>query len=400
MREAERGIVATLAVTRVGTLFSGVLEAPQIDDADTLICRDGMIAAIGTAAELTAEIAGADQVLDVDGATVAPGLIDSHGHPTLGDYTPRQKAVDFLDSYVHGGVTRMISAGEVHVPGRPRDREGVKALAVTARAVFENIRPGGMRVHGGNVLLEPTLTEEDFRHLVRCGVWLAKFGFGAYADPLDAVDQIRIAKSCGLLVMCHAGGVSAAGSAALRAAEIIKLGPHVCGHANGGPTAMPDTDVDRLLYDTEMALQVVQAGNLRSALRLVRRAEAAAVLHRVVVGSDTPSGFGVMPLAVLKTVVELSALAPLEPAVSWALATGNVAQVWGLPTGRVRVGAAGDLVVLDAPLGGIASDAAEAMRNGDMPGITAIVTDATVRALTSRNTPKARRVATLATGGH
>ncbi|WP_229400823.1 amidohydrolase family protein [Micromonospora okii] len=387
--------MSTLAVTRIGTLFSGIMEKPLISGADTVLCRDGAIAAIGSAADLAAEITNADQVLDVDGATVAPGLIDSHGHVTIGDYTPRQKAVDFLESYVHGGVTRMISAGEVHVPGRARDREAVKALAVTARTVFENIRPGGMRVHAGNVLLEPTLTEEDFRHLVRCGVWLAKFGFGAYPDPLDAVEQIRLAKSCGLLVMCHAGGVSAAGSAALRAAEIMALDPHVCGHANGGPTAMPDADVDRLLYDTRMVLQVVQAGNLRSGLRLVRRAEATGALHRVVVGSDTPSGFGVMPLAVLKTVVELSALAPLEPAVSWALATGNVARAWGLSAGRVQSGADADLVVLDAPLGGVATDAAGAMRNGDVPGISAVVTDAEVRALTSRNTPKARRQATL-----
>jgi enamidase len=388
--------VATLAVTRIGTLFSGVLESPVIDDADTVVCRDGVIEAVGTAAALAAQVAGADHLLDAHGATVAPGLIDSHGHVTLGDYTPRQKAVDFLESYVHGGITRMISAGEVHVPGRPRDREGVKALAVTARAVFDNIRPGGMRVHAGNVLLEPTLTEEDFRHLADCGVWLAKFGFGAYADPLDGVEQIRIARSCGLVVMCHAGGASAAGSMALRAAEIIELDPHVCGHANGGPTALPDADVDRLLSDTGMVLQVVQAGNLRSALRLVRRAQAGGALHRVVVGSDTPSGFGVMPLAVLKTVVELSALAPLEPAVSWALASGNVARAWGLPAGRIEPGAAADLVVLDAPLGAVATDAAGAMRNGDVPGITAVVTDATVRTLTSRNTPKPARAATLA----
>jgi len=387
--------LTTLAVTRIGSLFSGVLDAPLIADADTVLCRDGVITAVGTAAELAAGIAAAEQVLDVAGATVAPGLIDSHAHVTIGDYTPRQKAVDFLESYVHGGVTRMISAGEVHVPGRPRDREGVKALAITARTVFDNIRPGGMRVHAGNVLLEPTLTEDDFRHLARCGVWLAKFGFGAYPDPLDAVDQIRLAKQCGLVVMCHAGGVSAAGSAALGAAEIIELDPHVCGHANGGPTAMSDADTDRLLYDTAMVLQVVQAGNLRSALRIVRGAQSSGALHRIVVGSDTPSGFGVMPLAVLKTVVELSALAPLDPAIAWALATGNVGQAWGLPAGRIEPGAAADLLALDAPLGGVAGTAAEAMTNGDIPGVTAVVTDATVRALSSRNTPRARRAARL-----
>ena len=62
-----------------------------------------------------------------------PGLIDSHVHITFGDYTPRQKTVGFLESYIHGGVTTCISASEVHVPGRPRDPAGVKALAIAAR---------------------------------------------------------------------------------------------------------------------------------------------------------------------------------------------------------------------------------------------------------------------------
>ena len=44
-------------------------------------------------------------LVDAGGSTVTPGLIDSHCHVVLGDYTPRQKTVDFLDSYVHGGIT-------------------------------------------------------------------------------------------------------------------------------------------------------------------------------------------------------------------------------------------------------------------------------------------------------
>ena len=32
------------------------------------------------------------------------------------------------------------------MPGRPTDPEGVKALAVTAKKCWDNLRPGGMRV--------------------------------------------------------------------------------------------------------------------------------------------------------------------------------------------------------------------------------------------------------------
>jgi enamidase len=193
--------------------------------------------------------------------------------------------------------------------------------------------------------------------------------------------------------MCHGGGASAAGSASLGADDLLALNPDVCGHANGGPTALADADIGLLLSESSMALQIVQAGNLRAALMLVRRAVEDDALHRIVLGSDTPSGFGVIPLSVLKTVVELSALAGVDPARVWALATGNVARVWGLPAGRLRAGDEADLVLLDAPRGSAASTASEAMQIGDMPGVSAVVTAGVVRLLASRNTPRARRPA-------
>jgi enamidase len=199
---------------------------------------------------------------------------------------------------------------------------------------------------------------------------------------------VRWARAAGLTVMCHAGGASAAGGASLGAAALLALRPHVCGHANGGPTALPDADIEVLLDQTDMALQVVQAGNLRAALHIVRRAVARDELHRLVIGSDTPSGFGVMPLAVLKTVVELTSLGGLDPAVAWALATGNNADVWHLPQGRIRVGAPADLVALAAPAGSQADSASDALRIGDMPAITAVVTAGVLRALPGRNTPR------------
>ena len=60
-------------------------------------------------------------VIDADGMTAIPGLIDSHVHVTFGDYTPRQNTVGYLESYVHGGVTTTPTYEEL-VPG---DAEGV-----------------------------------------------------------------------------------------------------------------------------------------------------------------------------------------------------------------------------------------------------------------------------------
>ena len=76
--------------------------------ADTIITEDGRITYIG--AEPANLVQDCDVVIDAAGATVIPGLIDSQIHNTFGDYTPRQKTVGFLESYVHGGTTTSISA--------------------------------------------------------------------------------------------------------------------------------------------------------------------------------------------------------------------------------------------------------------------------------------------------
>ncbi|HLH23972.1 MAG TPA: amidohydrolase family protein [Chloroflexota bacterium] len=393
----------TLGIVNVGTIVSGDLAAGVVPG-DSILVADGRIAGIGTAQQTGA--GDADVVVDAHGTTVMPGLIDSHCHVVLGDYTPRQKTVDFLDSYVHGGITSVISPGEIHAPGRPRDAAGVKALAVAARACFLNFRPTGMKVHAGAIVIEPTLSEADFREVAAQGVWLAKFGFGAFADPLDGAPQIRWAQQYGIKVMCHSGGASIPGSKPITAEHLLALRPDVCGHINGGTTALRDEGVRRVVTETDLILQLVQAGNLRSTLNVVRLAVEHGALPRVVLASDTPTGTGVMPLGVLKTICEISSLARLAPETAIALATGNNADAWKLDAGRIAVGRAADLVVLDAPWGSAAADALGAIAIGDIPGISAVVIDGQVRTLRSRNTPAAARLATVhpplehLSGGH
>ena len=139
-----------VAIANIGRIVSGDWHDP-FAAGDTIFCEDERITDVGTAAADAVETA--DVVIDAGGMTAIPGLINSHVHITFGDYTPRQQTVGYLESYVHGGVTTAISASEVHVPGRPRDPEGVKALAVAAHKCFESYRPGGMTVHAGSVIL-------------------------------------------------------------------------------------------------------------------------------------------------------------------------------------------------------------------------------------------------------
>src|SRR6185295_1182930 len=104
----------------------------------------------------------ADTLLDAQGVCLAPGLLDSHVHPVFGDSTPRQSQLGWIDSTLSGGVTTMISAGEVHLPGRPKDIVGLKALAIVAAKAYQNVRPAGVKMHAGAPILELGLVEEDF----------------------------------------------------------------------------------------------------------------------------------------------------------------------------------------------------------------------------------------------
>lgn len=371
----------TTEIVNIGVLLTGDVAEPY-GTADSLLIQDGVITQIGNA-----NTGDAERIIDVRGATVGPGLIDSHCHVVLGDYTPRQRTIGFLESYVHGGITSCISPGEIHLPGRPHDAEGVKALAVLAQRSWSNYRPNGMKVHGGAIILEPVLTADDFNEVAAKGVWLAKFGFGLYESPAEGLPQVRDAQAAGIKVMAHSGGASIPGSKPITAEDLLLLKPDVCGHVNGGPTSLDDEKLEELVRETELILQLVQAGNLRSSLRIVDVVREIGSEHRVIIGSDTPTGTGVMPLGILKTMAELASLGGVDPGLAWAWASGAIADVYGLDAGKVQVGRPADLVISDAPWGSYGKGTVGALARGDIPGIGAVLIDGEVRTLTSRNTP-------------
>ncbi len=378
------------AVINIGTLVTGDLARP-VSEAEALFIEDGLISSIGSADGSEQ----ADQIIDANGATVGPGLIDSHCHVVIGDFTPRQNVVGFLSSYVHGGITQAISPGEIHAPGRPHDAEGVVALAVFAQRSWSNYRPNGMKVHGGAVVLEPTLERRHFRYMADQGVRLAKFGFGLYEDPADGLPEVRAAQEVGIRVMCHSGGASIPGSKPITTDHLMLLRPDVCGHINGGPSSLDDEGLLEIVTGTELVLQIVQAGNIRSAIHIVDAALEHGADHRIIIGSDTPTGTGVMPLGVIKTMAELSSLTRADPAVVWAWASGVTADVYDLDAGKIEVGRPADVVIADAPWGSHGGDALGALARGDIPGISAVLIDGRIRALRSRNTPAAARQVTV-----
>ena len=376
----------SLAVTNIGTLMTGDFDSPTVE-ADTVLVEDGLITAIGMRADLSA-----DRLIDAAGATVLPGLIDNHVHPVIGDYTPRQSQSDFLAGFVHGGVTSVVSAGEVHTPGRPTDPAGTKALAVLAHKAFANFQPGGIRVHGGAVLLEKGLEKQDFVEMAAEGVHLVgEIGISGVQDPDLAAEMTTWAQSAGMTVTVHVGGKSVPTSRTIDGAFCAQIRPDVAAHVNGGPTAPSLDDVRTILGETDAAVELVYNGNPFAAVEVSRMLMSSDQVDRLVLGTDSPAGAGIAAGGILRLMATICSMADVPPAIAVASATGNTARVRRIPGGLLRVGERADLVIADAPDGGRANDMATALSLGDTPAVAAVIAGGELVVRRSRNTAPPRR---------
>ena len=385
--------MSSVLLKNIQTIVGGDIHNPIIPG-DAIWVVDGLIKAVGFLSNMEIEEGG--DVIDCGGMTVCPGLIDSHCHVVLGDYAPRQQQIGFLDSEVHGGVTTFISAGEVHLAGRPKDPAGTKALAILAAKSFNNFRPGGGKVIGGAVILEKGLTKEDFQEMAREGVRVVgEIGLGSVKDPADAAPMVKWAKELGMTVMMHTGGTSIPGSSTVTAEQVIQTDPHIASHINGGPTAVALNEVERLVNDTELILEIVHCGNPKMAVDAVNLCVEAGALDRVIIGNDAPSGTGVIPLGILRVINHLASLTPVKPEEAICMATGNTARIYKLNRGVIAPGKEADLVIMDAPMGSVGDDALSAISAGDVPAVAMVVVDGQVVVGKSRNTPPAKRQAVL-----
>jgi len=374
-----------LMIKNIGALVSGDISNPLLTG-DALIIEGSLIQAIGKEKEL--DDRGIEQVIDAGKMTLTPGLIDSHCHPVLGDFTPRQKMLDFIESSLHGGVTTAISAGEVHLPGRPKDVAGTKALAILAAKSFANARPSGVKVLGGSIILEPGLQEKDFEELAREGVKVvAEIGLGGVKSPKEAGPMVKWAKKYGMVVMMHTGGTSIPGSATVSADDVIATDPDIVSHINGGPTAVSIAEAEKLIRDTGLILEIVHCGNSKIILEVMKIVQEVKAYPRIIIGNDAPSGTGVIPLGILRVINFLACLCGVKAEEAIAMATGNTAKVYRLNRGVIGVGREADLVIMDAPMGSVGKDALSAIEAGDIPGIAAVFIDGQMKIGVSRNTP-------------
>jgi enamidase len=384
---------AKLVIRNVGLMLSGDIARPILD-ADAIVAIGGRIAAVGRIKDL--DIEGPATIIDAHGVTLSPGLIDSHVHPVAGDWTPRQNQLGWIDSTLHGGVTTMVSAGEVHTPGRPRDIVGLKAMAITAQRTFSAFRASGVKVHAGAPVIEPGMEEHDFKELADAGVrYLGEVGLGGVKDGPTARRMVAWARKYGINSTIHTGGPSIPGSGLIDKDVVLEADTDVIGHINGGHTALPDDQIVCLCEGCKRGLELVHNGNERAALLTLRTARELGQLERVILGTDGPAGSGVQPLGIIRMIAMLSSLGEVPAEVAFCFATGNTARMRALDCGLIEVGRAADFVFIDRAQHSAGKTLLDSVRLGDLPGVGMTVIDGVVRSQRSRNTPPAEKVPTL-----
>jgi enamidase len=376
-----------LVIRNIGLLLSGDLANPILD-ADTVVAMGDRITEVGK--EKDVDSAGAAIVIDAKGTALAPGLIDSHVHPVCGDWTPRQNQLGWIDSYMNGGVTTMVSAGEVHTPGRPKDIVGLKAMAIFAQRAFHAFRPGGVKVYAGAPVIEHGMVEDDFKELAAAGVKiLGEVGLGSVKDGETARQMVSWARKYGIQSTIHTGGPSIPGSSLIDKDMVLETDADVIGHVNGGHTALPDDQIAALCERSTRALEIVHNGNERAGLLALRIAMELKQLDRVILGTDSPAGSGVQPLGILRLISLLSSLGDIPAEIALCLATGNTAKIRKLDGGLIAAGREASFVLMDKAQHSAGKNLLDSIQKGDLPGIGMVIIDGAVSAHRSRNTPPA-----------
>ncbi len=387
---ASNGKSGKVVIRNIGLLLSGDIDKPILD-ADTIVVFDGVIVGVGRSADLDTD--EPDLLIDARQTCVCPGLIDSHVHPVFGDWTPRQNQLGWIESTMNGGVTTMISAGEVHLPGRPKDIVGLKALAITAQRAFDNFRPGGVKVLAGAPIIEKGMVESDFQELAAAGVGLlGEIGLGSVKAGNEAAQMVKWARKHGIQSTIHTGGPSIPGSGLIDKDVVLEADADIIGHINGGHTSLSEQHVCELCEKSSRAIEIVHNGNEKVAIAAAQAALQLKCPHRVILGTDGPAGSGVQPLGILRMISLLSSLGNIPAELVFCFATGNTANIRNLNCGLIEVGRDADFVFMDRAQHTSGATLLESVQMGDIPGVGMVMIDGLVRCGRSRNTPPATEI--------
>jgi enamidase len=371
-----RNVMESMLMHNIGALVTGDIHKP-LHPGETLYVEDGIIREIG-ASRSTADI-----VIDVRGNMVIPGLIDAHVHPSFGDFTSVQNATSWISNYLHGGVTRMVSAGELQLPGLPLndpDPRIFKYLALLNRACYDRFRPGGVKVEGGTLMLVPGLEEGDFDEVAEAGSQCVKFIFYPFGEhPEESENYVKWSRERNLKVKIHSGGVSRSGVSRPAGADVVLgIGPDIVAHITGGPIPMPYSDMERIVDESDFVLEVCYCGNLAATVKLIEMLVAKGKLDRVILGTDTPSGTGVTPRGMLRIMALIASVEGVRAEQAICMATGRVALAHNLDSGFIQEGKPADLLIVGKIRGSSGNTPLDTLKDGNLLGISMAIVDGNI----------------------
>ncbi len=365
-----------ILIKNIGRIYTGDVDQP-VSPADSLLIEDGRIGALGK--EL--EAAAGTMVIDAQGMSLVPGLLDCHVHVAVAEWSPRQSAMAWLDRYVNSGITGVISAGESHIPGRPRDAQGVVALALVTQKIYEQLRPGGMKVYGGALIPEKGISEEEFRTLKEAGVFhTGEFGLGSAVNPEDAGLMAEWGRRYGIRTMCHTGATYLEGTTMMDTRRILEIKPDVICHLCGG--GIPAEGMRRFLEELPAQLEICAVNKpspkfSRALIDMMREKKA---FRRLMLGTDSPSGYGIFPHGVWEVITMLCSLCGLEPEIAIAAGSGNISRFYGISSNLIAPGYQADLTLCDSPEGSPAHCLYDCLKEGTVPGVAMVMIDGKIMA--------------------
>lgn len=374
-------------IKNLGTIASGDVNNPILD-AEVIYAEDGVIQYVGAAkAELEA---AATTVVDAKGLDAGPSLIDAHAHPPLSDYLVEYKAVDFATNFMAGGTGSMISVGST-MPGMPYTVSGVKAVAVAGKQIWDTYRPLGSKVYGGALMLVDGLQDSDFADMAAEGIKVVgEVGKSPVQDVAKVSALTKIAQKYGMVVTAHSGGPANVACASYNANDLLKINPDVICSLNGGPTPMSDADIEKVLKEGDFYYDLLAHGNVRILQNVYKLAKGLNKVGKLMLGTNVPSISGYSPLGLWLSIAALSnTYQDVHPATFIAMASGNVADCYGLNHGKIAKGYTLDMIFLD----GFGYDTCpyKTLQSGNMCSTSFVILDGELRMPHCKNVPGASR---------
>src|SRR4051812_21878865 len=163
----------TLVTCRDDPFLTDPAKAFAVETDGIVLCRDGMIEAVGPAADLLASMPAEVTVTDYSGCLIAPGFIDTHVHYVQTEIVASYgtQLLDWLDRYAfpaelafedpaHAATMARVFCDELLRNGTTTALVFCAVYPQSVDALFTEAERRGMRIAAGKVLMDRNAPEK------------------------------------------------------------------------------------------------------------------------------------------------------------------------------------------------------------------------------------------------